>query len=97
MPSMTLPSGGILAYRDAGSGTPLILIHGSPGEGRSWSRVGSRLVARQRILIPDLPGYGGSDPLPDGTLGRTAAMGAASTIGLAPALSPGCRRRSTRS
>ena len=30
MPSMTLPSGGMLAYRDVDSGAPLMLIHGSP-------------------------------------------------------------------
>ncbi len=40
------------------------LVHGSPGDGRAWSRVVSRLVGRVRILAPDLPGYGGSDPLP---------------------------------
>lgn len=77
MPSIDLPTGGKLAYREAGSGTPLILVHGSPGEGRSWSRVASKLAERHRLLMPDLPGYGGSDPVPQAPEGRTEAMGAA--------------------
>jgi pimeloyl-ACP methyl ester carboxylesterase len=74
MPSVILPGGGKLAYREVGSGAPLILVHGSPGEGRSWSRVAQHLTARHRVLMPDLPGYGGSDPLSGGALGGTAAM-----------------------
>lgn len=77
MPSIDLPTGGKLAYREAGSGTPLILVHGSPGEGRSWNRVASKLAERHRLLMPDLPGYGGSDPVPQAPEGRTEAMGAA--------------------
>lgn len=77
MPSLTLPWGGSLAYREAGSGAPLVLVHGSPGEGRSWLRVVPRLAERHHVLMPDLPGYGGSDPLPDGASERTSAMGAA--------------------
>jgi pimeloyl-ACP methyl ester carboxylesterase len=77
MPSVTLPGGGKLAYREAGSGPPLILVHGSPGDGRAWSRVASRLTDRYRILMPDMPGYGGSDPVTPSAPGQTAAMGAA--------------------
>jgi pimeloyl-ACP methyl ester carboxylesterase len=77
MPSKSLPGGGKLAYTETGSGSPLILIHGSPGDGRSWSRVASGLVGHFRVLTPDLPGYGGSDALPVAVPGRTAAMAAA--------------------
>jgi pimeloyl-ACP methyl ester carboxylesterase len=77
MPSVTLPGGGRLAYRESGSGAPVVLIHGSPGEGRSWSRVAAELGERYHVLLPDLPGYGGSDPLPNDTHARTAAMSAA--------------------
>jgi pimeloyl-ACP methyl ester carboxylesterase len=77
MPNMALPGGGKLAYTETGSGSPLILVHGSPGDGRSWSRVASRLTDHFRVLTPDLPGYGGSDALPIAASGRTAAMGAA--------------------
>jgi pimeloyl-ACP methyl ester carboxylesterase len=77
MPSAILPGGEKIAYREAGRGAPLILVHGSPGEGRLWSRVAQHLTARHRVLMPDLPGYGGSDPLSGGALGGTAAMGEA--------------------
>jgi pimeloyl-ACP methyl ester carboxylesterase len=77
MPSVTLPGGGKLAYRETGSGPPLLLVHGSPGDGRAWSRVAAHLTEHYRLLLPDLPGYGGSDPLPEGTRERTAAMGGA--------------------
>jgi pimeloyl-ACP methyl ester carboxylesterase len=76
MPHLDLPHGK-LAYREAGSGTPLILVHGSPGEGRSWGRVLPKLEGRHRVLMPDLPGYGGSAPVPQAPEGRTATIGAA--------------------
>ncbi len=54
------------------------MVHGSPGEGRSWSRVVPHLVGRFRTICPDLPGYGGSDRLAvDEPAGRMDAMGAA--------------------
>ena len=76
--AITTPSGHTLAYRETGGGAPLILVHGSPGEGRAWSRVVPHLGDRYRIVMPDLPGYGASDPLPDDTsaTAHTAAMAA---------------------
>jgi pimeloyl-ACP methyl ester carboxylesterase len=76
MPSLTLGSGSTVTYGDAGSGMPLVLVHGSPGEGRSWSRVVRALGDGLRILMPDLPGYGRSAPLADtlAPAARTAAM-----------------------
>lgn len=71
MPTLTLPAGGMVAYGDAGAGPPLVLVHGSPAEGRAWGRVARHLGAC-RVLTPDLPGYGGSERLPNGT--STAAM-----------------------
>jgi hypothetical protein len=44
-----------LAYREVGAGSPLILIHGSPGDGRSWSRLVPRLAEHCRVITPDLP------------------------------------------
>ena len=63
MPTLDLPDGRKLAYREEGSGPPLVLVHGSPGEGRSWGRVVPHLKERFRTICPDLPGYGGSDRL----------------------------------
>lgn len=78
MPTLDLPNGRKLAYRAEGSGPPLVMVHGSPGEGRSWARVVPHLKERFRTICPDLPGYGGSDRLEvDEPAGRMAAMGAA--------------------
>lgn len=78
LPTLDLPNGRKLAYREEGSGPPLVLVHGSPGEGRSWGRVVPHLKDRFRTICPDLPGYGGSDRLEiDEPAGRMAGMGAA--------------------
>ena len=71
MPSLTLADGATLAFGDAGAGAPLVLVHGSPAEGRAWGRA-ARHLQGFRLLTPDLPGYGGSDPLREGT--GTAGM-----------------------
>jgi pimeloyl-ACP methyl ester carboxylesterase len=65
MPSLTLASGAKLVFGEAGAGAPLVLVHGSPAEGRAWGRV-ARHLQGFRVLTPDLPGYGGSDPLRSG-------------------------------
>jgi pimeloyl-ACP methyl ester carboxylesterase len=77
MPIMTLSSGARLNSSETGLGQPLVLIHGSPGDGRAWSRVTKHLPANTRLLAPDLPGYGDSDPLSPQTSERTEAMAAA--------------------
>jgi pimeloyl-ACP methyl ester carboxylesterase len=76
--TLNLPDGRKLAYREEGSGPPVVLIHGSPGEGSSWRRVVPHLKERFRTICPDLPGYGGSDRLEvDEPAGRMDAMGGA--------------------
>ena len=77
MPSLDLPEGKKLSYREEGSGPPLVLVHGSPGDSRSWGRVMPHLRNRFRVLAVDLPGYGGSDKVADEPKGRAAVMGAA--------------------
>ena len=71
MPSLTLPGGARVTFGDTGAGPPLVLVHGSPAEGRAWGRV-ARHLADFRVLTPDLPGYGGSAALSDSA--GTAAM-----------------------
>ncbi len=41
----------------------LVLIHGLGDEADSWRHVVEPLTAEQRVLVPDLPGFGRSDPL----------------------------------
>jgi len=51
-----------IAYRDEGSGAPLVLVHGVGGEAGNWDDVAARLP-RFRIIRPDLRGHGRSGPI----------------------------------
>ena len=66
------PSSASLTYDEYGSGPVVVLIHGSPGSSKSWLRVGERLATNFRIIAPNLPGYGGSDPRPSDVVSDTA-------------------------
>ncbi|MBV8416513.1 MAG: alpha/beta hydrolase [Verrucomicrobia bacterium] len=48
-------------YRIAGSGSPLILLHGSPLTSRSWLRLMPTLAKTYTVVAPDFRGYGQSD------------------------------------
>ncbi len=45
----------------AGPATPVMLIHGSPGQGVDFRNMLPVLAERRRVLAPDLPGFGRSD------------------------------------
>lgn len=70
-----------LRFRDGGEGTPvLLLLHGLGATGDVWNRW-APLLARHwpgRWVVPDLPGHGGSPPLPtysfDGLSGAVADL-----------------------
>jgi pimeloyl-ACP methyl ester carboxylesterase len=48
---------------EAGTGDPLVLLHGGiECGGAYWAPVVARLSERHRLVIPDLPGLGESDP-----------------------------------
>ena len=47
-----------------GSGKPLLLIHGLGGSVRSWDTIADALSAERELIIPDLPGFGQTPPLP---------------------------------
>jgi pimeloyl-ACP methyl ester carboxylesterase len=63
-----------LSYIDEGSGPPVVLLHGIPGWGYTWSTVLPLLAMRFRVLIPDLVGFGYSDKSDhfDRSIGRQA-------------------------
>lgn len=48
----------------AGSGPSLALIHGFGGAASNWALVAPPLAAGCRVLVPELPGHGGSSALP---------------------------------
>jgi pimeloyl-ACP methyl ester carboxylesterase len=47
-----------------GNGAPIVLVHGLGGAAVNWVDVAPGLARRHRVLVPDLPGHGGSNPLP---------------------------------
>ncbi len=69
--TIQLPDGRKLAYAEYGDsdGFPVFLFHGFPGSRLSWGRLpGKPFPPGLRILAPDRPGYGRSDPKPGRTL-----------------------------
>ena len=59
-----LPGGLELAYDEAGSGTPLLLVHGWPLDRTMWTGQLGGLATYARVLAPDLRGFGGSSVRP---------------------------------
>jgi pimeloyl-ACP methyl ester carboxylesterase len=63
-----------VAYRQAGSGPVVVLIHGITSDSRTWRRVMPYLARRFTVIAPDLIGHGGSDkPKGDYSLGAHAS------------------------
>jgi pimeloyl-ACP methyl ester carboxylesterase len=55
---------GAVAWRDAGTGPAVVLLHGIGSGSGSWRGQFDALAAHHRVLAWDAPGYGDSDPLP---------------------------------
>jgi pimeloyl-ACP methyl ester carboxylesterase len=51
----------------AGSGQPLLLLHSLGGSLIQWSPVLDRLAEEREAIAVDMPGFGDSAPLPDGS------------------------------
>lgn len=52
-----------LRYLVAGEGEPLLLVHGLGGAAANWLALAPLLLAGRRLLVPELPGHGGSAAL----------------------------------
>jgi len=57
-----------IRYLAAGAGPPLALVHGFGGAAGNWRMIAPALAAEHRVIVPELPGHGGSSPLPAATL-----------------------------
>lgn len=55
--------GTLLRYVVGGDGAPLVLVHGLGGTIENWRALAPALAARHRVIVPDLPGHGGSATL----------------------------------
>ena len=58
-----LLDGSRIAWRRFGEGRPLVLVHGGHGSWLHWVRNIDALSAAHSVWLPDLPGYGDSDPI----------------------------------
>jgi pimeloyl-ACP methyl ester carboxylesterase len=72
-----------LAYTRQGSGPPVVLLHGWPGDHGDWADVAAVLGDGVDVVVPDLRGFGESDKHPDDP-GRaySAPAQSASVLGL---------------
>jgi haloalkane dehalogenase len=56
-----------IAYVDAGSGDPIVFLHGNPTSSYLWRNIIPHLAGLGRCLAPDLVGMGDSGRTPDGS------------------------------
>jgi haloalkane dehalogenase len=61
----TMVRGHRLAHVEAGSGDPIVLLHGNPTSSYLWRDVIGPLAGLGRVIAPDLIGHGDSDKLPE--------------------------------
>ncbi len=76
-----------LFYRRAGSGPPVVLLHGFPETSHSWRKVIPALAEHYTVIAPDLRGCGASDRPGTGYDKRTVASDVrelARQLGLGP-------------
>jgi pimeloyl-ACP methyl ester carboxylesterase len=58
----------------AGSGAPVVLLHGWPQTWHEWRKVMPLLAGHYRLVVPDLPGLGDSSRPADGYDKKTIAL-----------------------
>lgn len=56
--------GARLRWFVGGEGPPLVLVHGLGGAASNWIELAPALAREHRVVAVDLPGHGGSAPLP---------------------------------
>ncbi|MCB1058198.1 MAG: alpha/beta fold hydrolase, partial [Acidobacteria bacterium] len=55
-----------IAYSDRGSGSAVVMLHGSPGSHHDFDRLEAEVATEHRVIAPDLPGFGrSSHDVPD--------------------------------
>jgi haloacetate dehalogenase len=64
-PARVKTSGAEINLVHAGSGPPLLLLHGAPQTHISWRLVAPELARTHTVVVPDLRGYGESSKPPD--------------------------------
>ncbi|MFN3643612.1 MAG: alpha/beta fold hydrolase [Gemmobacter sp.] len=62
--TLRLSEGLAVRLAEAGEGAPLVLLHGVGLRAEAWGPQIGALAGAHRVIAPDLPGHGESDPLP---------------------------------
>ncbi|WP_120635752.1 alpha/beta fold hydrolase [Ruegeria sp. EL01] len=60
-------SGNHVTFRDHGAGSPVVLLHGVGMQSIAWEPQIASLSQTCRVIAVDMPGHGGSAPLPKGS------------------------------
>jgi pimeloyl-ACP methyl ester carboxylesterase len=68
-----LSDGGRMRFLEAGTGKPLVLIHGWPTNANAWRDHIDALSMNHRVIAVDLRGFGDSTPMDQPTIARLAA------------------------
>ena len=81
MPRVTLDDGRAIGFAEAGGGarTPILFLHGVGSDKSVWRPQLGHFASERRAVAFDYPGYGESDPAPEGTTRddfATAILGA---------------------
>ncbi|NES15665.1 MULTISPECIES: alpha/beta fold hydrolase [Micromonospora] len=79
-----------LAYDEAGSGSPVVLLHAGIADRRMWRGQLPALAARHRVIAPDLRGYGDSELPPAPFAHHDDVIGLLDALGIAQAALVGC-------
>jgi len=58
------PDGARVAYREAGTGPGLAILHSATLSHREWAPIVEDLAVRYRVVLPDLPLHGDSEDRP---------------------------------
>jgi pimeloyl-ACP methyl ester carboxylesterase len=66
-----------LAFTRSGTGAPLVLLHGLGSSRQAWDPVMPALAGHFDVIAVDLPGFGGSEPVPAQVEPRPAVLAAA--------------------
>ena len=83
MPRSSPVAGFRLAYDRQGSGPPVVLLHGWPGDRADYRQVMALLSDSADVVVPDLRGFGESDKHPEpAARAYSAAAQARSVVGL---------------
>lgn len=67
----------MIEHTRTGEGEPLLLLHGLGATAAVWEPVTGRLAQEREVISVDMPGFGCSDPLPEGVAPSPANVAAA--------------------